>query len=248
MVTMNKTLGVLGLVAAMSVSAFAVSNISSTKHNLSSTGTGTLKANAGENGNEICIYCHTPHAANTAFNGAPLWNKKSPTGTFFLYGAATAGTAGTTLAGTATTGTTPNSPSMACLSCHDGASAINSIVNTSGSGVNADTTNYLTTFAGAGTATTIGTGVTNIGTDLRNDHPISLNYTEGKAGLRLKTTNLQVASGVIWAGATTVGDLLRGVTGTVECGSCHDPHEQTNATFLRASNASSALCIGCHQK
>lgn len=245
MSNMKNTLGVVGLVAMMSTTAFA--GITTTKHNLSSTGTGTIKAQAGENANEICVYCHTPHAGNTAFVGAPLWNKKTPSGSFHMYGAALAGNAGVTIAGTATLAA-PSNASMACLSCHDGASAINSIVNTPGSGVNTDVTNYLTTFMNSAAAKTIGTGVTNIDTDLRNDHPISLIYTEGKAGLRQKNTNLNSVTSVTWTGATLVSDLLRGTTQTVECGSCHDPHESTNVTFLRATNSGSKLCIGCHDK
>ena len=33
----------------------------------------------------------------------------------------------------------------------------------------------------------------------------------------------------------------------VECASCHDPHT-TNSTFLRVSNAGSAVCLACHTK
>jgi predicted CXXCH cytochrome family protein len=33
----------------------------------------------------------------------------------------------------------------------------------------------------------------------------------------------------------------------VECASCHDPHTE-NATFLRISNAGSAVCLACHTK
>ncbi|MDH5534775.1 MAG: cytochrome c3 family protein [Betaproteobacteria bacterium] len=36
---------------------------------------------------------------------------------------------------------------------------------------------------------------------------------------------------------------------SVECASCHEPHNGTgNATFLRVSNAASALCTTCHSK
>ena len=34
----------------------------------------------------------------------------------------------------------------------------------------------------------------------------------------------------------------------VECASCHDPHNTTNGTFLRTTNAGSALCLTCHIK
>ena len=34
----------------------------------------------------------------------------------------------------------------------------------------------------------------------------------------------------------------------VECASCHDPHTSANPTFLRVSNAGSAVCLSCHVK
>lgn len=233
MATLGITLRSAALIAAMASVGFAASNIAATKHNLSYTGTGTIKADSGQNNDEICVYCHTPHAANTAFTGAPIWNKATPSGTFTMYG--------TTIALTATD-STPNSPSMACLSCHDGVSAINSMVNAPGSGgYNAAGANVVFGATAAGTAFAMPTGVTNIGTDLRNDHPVSITYTENKAGLKATTTALTG-----WAGAATIGALLR--NNKVECGSCHDPHEADNGTFLRVANAGSALCVGCHAK
>jgi predicted CXXCH cytochrome family protein len=194
---------------------------------------GTIKAASGDNNDEICVYCHTPHASNTDFIGAPLWNKATPTGTFTMYG--------TTVGGTAAD-STPNSPSMACLSCHDGVSAINSMVNAPGSGgYVAGGTNVKFGDTAAGNAFAMPSGVSQIGTDLRNDHPVSIAYDVTKAGLKATSTTL---SG--WAGATTIANLLR--SNKVECSSCHDPHEATNGTFLRVANAGSALCIGCHAK
>ena len=32
------------------------------------------------------------------------------------------------------------------------------------------------------------------------------------------------------------------------CGSCHNPHDNSNSNFLIESNASSALCLRCHIK
>lgn len=234
MVTFGKTLRSVAVIAALTAtSAFGVSNITATKHNLSATGTGTIKAASGDNNDEICVYCHTPHAANTAFNGAPLWNKATPTGTFTMYGTTIGGTTGDTA---------PNSPSMACLSCHDGVSAINSMVNAPGSGgYVAAGANVKFGATAAGTAFVMPAGVTNIGTDLRNDHPVSITYDPTKAGLKVTTTVL-----TSWAGASTIAGLLR--NSKVECGSCHDPHEATNLTFLRVANTGSALCIGCHAK
>ncbi len=214
---------------------------------------------AGDNG-EICVYCHTPHAANVAFDGAPLWNKSgTASNDYMMYGATAINTAGTTIAGNATEAT-PSSPSLACLSCHDGISAIDSIVNAPGSGpgnLAAGTKNIgqLTTMFGGNIGGATGAPTSGTTVDLANDHPVSILYVENAASLRPKTTVLSSTNsgGTSWVGATTINDLLR--AGRVECGSCHDPHNggntqgvSTEVNFLRHSNTGSQLCIGCHDK
>ncbi|MBI5196127.1 MAG: cytochrome C, partial [Nitrospirae bacterium] len=32
------------------------------------------------------------------------------------------------------------------------------------------------------------------------------------------------------------------------CGSCHNPHDNSNGTFLRVTNSGSGLCLKCHIK
>ena len=229
----GKILVVMVAAIALLGAGVALAGISTTKHNLSSTGTGTNKASAGQQNDEICVWCHTPHAANTAFTGAPLWNKATPTATYTMYG--------TTLAGS-TPDATPNGITKACLSCHDGVSAINSLVNQAGAGgYTAAGTNVAFGTTLAGTALTMPAGVTQIGTSLADDHPVSITYTAGKAGLVATATALTG-----WEGATTVANLLR--SSKVECSSCHDPHTSTNGLFLRKANSGSALCLGCHAK
>ena len=214
---------------------------------------------------EICVYCHTPHAGNTAFTGAPLWNKADGgTKTYQMYGQTTTGTAGTTIANTSTE-TSPANPSLACLSCHDGISAIDSIVNAPGSGMgtySAGTNNIvdmLSTKFGGNIGQVPGTATTGTVVDLSNDHPVSIEYlgtgtATSPASLRATSFTLtSYGDGVAWKGATTISDLLR--NGNVECGSCHDPHNggnvqgtDTEVNFLRHSNTNSNLCIGCHEK
>jgi len=175
------------LLAAMALSAVAMfafsaapalAGISATKHNLGSTG------GAGQNKvsdtAEICVFCHTPHGADTAAV-VPLWNKKLGDGTgYTTY--ASLGT--TTLDGK--TATNVGSVSLACLSCHDGTQAMDNIINAPGSG------GYDATGGGAtGLAYNWGTsprvdadgklnsGVALIGTDLSNDHPVGIQYAGG---------------------------------------------------------------------
>src|SRR4030042_117596 len=52
----------------------SVAGVTATKHNLGSTGTGTNKFSGT---GEICVFCHTPHGADTSAS-VPLWNRKLP--------------------------------------------------------------------------------------------------------------------------------------------------------------------------
>ncbi|OFV84230.1 MAG: hypothetical protein A3D93_04885 [Acidobacteria bacterium RIFCSPHIGHO2_12_FULL_67_30] len=69
---------------------------------------------------------------------------------------------------------------------------------------------------------------------LTNDHPINMTYDP------VADTGLNPVATV-----TTAGLMLYG-TDTVQCGSCHNVHNNTNTPFLRISNVNSALCTTCH--
>jgi predicted CXXCH cytochrome family protein len=60
----------------------------------------------------------------------------------------------------------------------------------------------------------------------------------GGAGTRQKTDMILYTRTTFAAGAGP----------SVECASCHDPHTSVNPTFLRTSNAGSAVCLACHVK
>lgn len=223
--------------------------IKNSKHDLSYA-SNTIKENSATDNAEICVYCHTPHGSNTGFEGAPLWNKETSAATYTTY-SNPAAQSGDTLAGTTITGV--SNPSKACLSCHDGVSAINSVVNAPGSGAGTD---YLGMTDGTTTTTDGSTAgdkfvmpagrITNLGTSLVNDHPVSVDYTEGKASLRA-TTYTFPDTWTTASGGNTVADVLR--AGKVECASCHDPHLGENQLFLRAgNNTGSKVCLGCHDK
>jgi predicted CXXCH cytochrome family protein len=155
----------------------AVAGIADTKHNLGS-GTTTGNNSFTKTG-EICVFCHTPHAADTAAQ-APLWNRvatASPTyatysslGTLSLDGGSLA----------------IGSTSAACLSCHDGTQAMNTVGNAPGSGT-AATGDWLAGLSGTGwtgTRQTSGkmTGLAAVAADadgLKNDHPVSIQYAGG---------------------------------------------------------------------
>jgi len=159
----------------------ALAGLAETKHNLGSTGTGT---NRTLNTTEICVFCHTPHGVDST--GAPLWNKLLPTNTSYTTYASLNSSTMDGIVGK------PGAISLACLSCHDGAQAMDNIINAPGSG------NYDPTGGGAagigltwvgdhqiaGKLINAGGSAAMLSTDLSNDHPIGLDYCGGpKAGV-----------------------------------------------------------------
>jgi hypothetical protein len=220
-------------------------------HDLSSgggaQGTGTT--------DQVCIYCHTPHASDTAAP-APLWNKTLPTGTTY--------TRYSDL-GTASFDSTEapvGSVSLACLSCHDGGQSMDVVVNLPGSGQG---TAPRQIDGGTRTMTNpAGEFVPMLGTDLTNDHPVSMQYAGGgidTVSHTLGPAETQSAAALgdpdfvqpfgatingnpVWWVNTTAGasnlrqknDMLlytRTIATNpeplVECGSCHDPHNTSTA-------------------
>ncbi len=180
---------------------------------------------------EICLPCHTPHNANMEVPDSPLWNHQVTSAAFEPYASSTMN---------AFPGQ-PDGKSKLCLSCHDGTVTIeNHSGNTNG-----------TRYTDAG----------KIGTDLRNQHPISFTYN----------FSLAAADGELYDPETT----LSGLGGTIQedlleanklqCTSCHDVHISRNTQgcsgchdmhgqvyletlSLWKSNAESALCFTCHNK
>ena len=158
---------------ALTTPVAAQTGIATTKHNLGSTGTGVNKFDGTA---EICVFCHTPHGADTSA-AVPLWNRVLPSGTSYT----TYASLGTSTLDAKTT-TNVGSVSIACLSCHDGTQAMNTVINAPGSGnYSATGVTMAGTWTGANqTDGKIGPDtITNIGKDLKNDHPIGIQYGGG---------------------------------------------------------------------
>lgn len=262
--------------AMLALSGVATAGIANTKHNLGSS------SNAGNGGagwnwtnatSEICVFCHTPHGADNSA-AAPLWNRAltTATGVYTIY--SSLGTS--TLDAASVDPTDSGSVSLACLSCHDGTQAMDSMMNTPGSGANGTptgTTNASNTGANGWvefqSMSEVSAEIIALGTDLSNDHPIAIQYA-GAADGRLAldpdfnaATSATIASGTVWFVETggAVGfdkadlKLFAANGGTlngealVECATCHDPHTE-NTTFLRNPNGNegSATCLTCHVK
>jgi len=169
---------------------------------------------AAWSGGEICAPCHTPHNALSSTT-APLWAHTTTQETFTPYAGI----------GTYNSGATaPGGVSLACLSCHDGVTAMDGFVGSS---------------AGIDGATTMASGVVgNLGTDLTNDHPVSITY-DG---------TLVIADGALHNPAT-LDTAVSLFSNKIECATCHDVHNGTGFdSMLVLDNAGSNLCLECHNK
>ena len=226
------------LVPALMLVPFAAqAQISTTKHNitLGTNAVYTADANAG-----LCEFCHVPHNARTDQNA--IWNRDDPGVTTYTWGSATPTVGGTALPANV------GAPSLKCFSCHDGTADIGQLFNG---------TNY--TMAGTGqTGGALNNNfyIVNQGA-MAGNHPVSVQYPDtANPGNYLghtygATVNLAGYHTIATIDAgTTVTLAYDGATGGrgVECGSCHEPHDNSNGYFLRETNAASALCLDCHNK
>ena len=234
------------LVSATSASAQAT--IATGRHDLSASTAGLQTTALG---GQTCVFCHTPHSGLTT---VPLWNRTAPLSTYQLYASTTLDSA------TPTLGAVRSSVSGACLSCHDGTIGMDVLLNFGG----VARPTALATFTATGAKATYstqalgnlmtgnvgGAGGPFLGLDLRNDHPITMIYETARAATSTEFVLQVITGSKITVGASLPLPLFGSgtATATVECGSCHNPHSNINAPFLRKSNANSAICLSCHVK
>lgn len=224
--------------AAMLLSAGAgrAQGIAGSRHDLST--------NYDPVSSQVCMYCHTPHRANSSLSdiNAPLWNRTiDRTKVYTTY-------TSSTMVGT------PGNPtltvSVLCLGCHDGTHAPVTVMGAvdpfddKHEVINGDRFNSLASnriespnCERCHADMYGGTRVLNIGPDLSRNHPIAVNYPSGLTSRFRTPPDAQLG----WADA-------RLFKGKVECQSCHQVHDPTIPPFLRKSNAGSALCLTCHVK
>jgi predicted CXXCH cytochrome family protein len=191
-----------------------------TKHNLGVSGTGTIRAEAE---NQLCVFCHTPHVPKI-YASAQLWNHRMSTAEYSLYSSEYL------TSKNYAAGIQPNERSKLCLSCHDGTVAIGAVYNNrgvTGIAMRNDVTVMPAHAAG------------NLGTSLANDHPVGFIYDPSKDPELISRA---------WPWETPVKLDPDASNGTVECITCHEPHDNQYGSFLRVSNANAALCTFCHQK
>ncbi|MFQ5551512.1 MAG: cytochrome c3 family protein, partial [Gemmatimonadales bacterium] len=215
---------VLALFASTSSTASAQQGVRQTVHNLSASGSGAIGSSTEQ---EVCIFCHTPHGANTAQR--PIWNRDLSSASYIPYDSPSA---------QASIGQ-PNGDSKLCLSCHDGTIAIGNVLNPG-------STPGSIPVGGTDPDGTMPEGSTLIGTNLLNDHPVSFVYDAS-----LATEDGELAD----PGALTGPVQLRPgsspvVLNSLQCTTCHDPHTDSLPSFLRKDmmGRSDNLCLTCHTK
>ncbi len=193
--------------------------IALSRHNLSVSGPGTIRAATEQ---EVCKFCHIPHKASPS---VPLWDHTMSSVSYSRY---TSSTFSSTYKMQF-----PSSSSKLCLSCHDGTIAIGSIsagqIVVSGGGL-LDPDQSLA----ASSSSNIG-GVT--GANLADDHPISIGTPHFAAaqyrcnGCHYPRPNNKVPMEC------------------VRCHDPHsESKDGVTKKFLSQSNQSSALCGSCHNK
>ena len=245
----------VGLVFSAAAQAERISDVRNTKHNLSVTGPGPVKALTET---QVCVFCHTPHGANTEV-AAPLWNRALSGATYTPYTSSSIDAQDIAA--------TPGGSSKLCLSCHDGTLAIGTVNVANGQ---ADVSFPM---EGTGPGGTMPGGqwgelsgfTRRLGVDLTNDHPISFTYNSALAIADGELRNPAVEAHIgdrqpnFKPSVPLEGDKL-------ECISCHDPHirdsdPSLNIKFLRlnrfqvAAPAGGAfsengdiVCLACHDK
>lgn len=197
------------------------SKMLNTRHNLGIGGSGTIKATTES---DMCVFCHTPHVPKQ-YEASQLWNHELSSAEYTLYSSDYL----TSLAYAAPN--QPNPRSKMCLSCHDGTVALGAVYNLGSTSRTITMQNNVTTMP------TDARG--NIGTSLKNDHPLGFVYDNSKDPELVSRS---------WPWNTTVKLDPDAASGTLECITCHDPHDDTNGKFLRVDNTNAFLCTFCHAK
>lgn len=186
---------------------WAQDRVSDTVHNLSVSSPGRIRAHAEQ---QVCLFCHAPH--NTA-GMPPLWNRNLPVSSYRIYESSTLD---------AKPGQ-PTGSSKLCLSCHDGTIALGSVLSRA----------ERIRVAGGDF---MPAGLTNLGTDLSDDHPVSFHYTSGLAAADRQLANPRGLP----------PEIQLDDAGRLQCTACHDPHKNPHGKFLVMRAEFGALCTACH--
>jgi len=214
-------IAILLAVMLMAAAGFAQIDPMLGSHNVSSAG---------------CTSCHAPHNALPG-QGAYLWGGAIPTATYSTY-LTSDGNGGTLNAATMTLGLTnasstginpiPMAHTVLCLSCHDTTFNTNMATNIPGSTTEGSNFN-------------IGAGE-----NLSGDHPVDIHYPLTDPTYftaTINATNLTVTfTDTAYAYGHPAQLFTDGVNAFVECGTCHNPHNQTAMVVPVAGGTLGTVC------
>ncbi len=235
--------GALALLLVLAVQPVQAQTVLGSPHDMSAAGPGVTT-----NIDRVCVFCHTPHQAAAATRQPPLWNHEiSAQGSYGIYDVNQSSTMngvpvdlGGAVIGSA-------SVSNLCLACHDGTIAIDALYNAPNEAPVSNDVLLITVSAGGNVnAGGFITGTPNVGTDLRDDHPVNLDYSVSVAA-EAGWTGLNAENSVTSVDAAGLVRLF-GATGDVQCATCHNPHDNQFGSFMPFANTNSALCTTCHNK
>lgn len=198
--------------ASLVVTLFATSALAAgrtslvgSKHDLSPSGPGPIKSTRPV---DPCAFCHMTHGG-----GKKLTSRPDPTAEYRPYESGTL----KKRAGA------PTGTSRLCLSCHDGTIAVGTTLSRS-----------IEVSGGDGNGRIPSTRRSNLGTDLRRSHPISIGGGPSP-GVHPPASR----------GRVHLDDA-----GRVQCTTCHDPHSEFGGApegqFLVETTRGSSLCVTCH--
>jgi hypothetical protein len=197
--------------------AVAITGVSNTKHNLSVSGPGSIKATSET---QICIFCHTPHNSSSDY---PLWNHEISSATYTKYESPTLQSY--------SAGNAPpiDGFSKLCLGCHDGVIALGAII----SGGNIDfgkmSDKNIFGYDDIFVPRRLKPGDYGyLGTDLSGGHPISIIFNAALAEQRYNAQdpdNPLISMKLKWPISDPYVKLYPTQDGYgIQCTSCHDPH------------------------
>lgn len=229
-----KKISIIAVLAVFTATSALALSVVNSRHDMVASGFASAPVGGST---EVCIFCHTPHGAQTSVTQAPLWNNRVSANIVAagIYNSYAVINGVSMKSFTATEAQINATDARLCLACHDG--GVGLPVNQPNSG---DMVISITKLMDANAL---------LGTNLSNDHPIGMDLgatpQTSDPGIRtipdIKTN---------FGGVTPFFGSLDDSINIMYCSSCHDVHDSdpVKKPFLRKSNVGSALCKACHVK
>lgn len=186
-------------------------------------------------GQQICIFCHTPHSANPE-GAAPLWNRKFSAETFSRYSSPKAWLAirhssSASTAAQYTAGWQPDGASKLCLSCHDGVSSLGDVLN--GGPITMNAGDVISGIASFNPSTNkMKTG----------HHPVSFVYN---STVKDAINSYKSTSDWKYPIDPGVSDFVKLKNGKMQCTTCHDAHQNQSHDDLCYLSTDETQVVTC---